>query len=207
MEAEGQADARRARQRRMQVDVVDAVRPVRRADATCRSSRCRCLRVEQVEHIDATAHALAEPIAAFDVDERGRLRADRVVFDERSRTEVPQPQAAEDVAQASTVAPPARRRVSTDPGMRSPCRIDVGETAARPARHRRRASATAWGDSSSPTRRRSGGSDARLRWCRRRRRRRARSRATASRADTWTAGAGRRPFARRPPRPWRARAA
>ena len=56
--------------------------------ATRRSSRCRRLAVEQVEDVERDPHVALELVAQAQVGERGRLRAPRVVLDQRPRPEV-----------------------------------------------------------------------------------------------------------------------
>jgi hypothetical protein len=58
------------------------------------------LRVEEVEHFDGNAQPFADFVAALEIDERRRLRPDRIVFDQWARTEVSKPHAAKGAAKA-----------------------------------------------------------------------------------------------------------
>ena len=115
------------------------------------------LGVEQVEDLEDEAGPGREAIADFAVPQRGRLRLDAGVFDQRTRTEVAQRgccrRAARDgstVSAAGDHAVEGARDVVTG-------RIVVGESRARERRRRRRRSATARSASSwstpRPTRR------------------------------------------------------
>src|SRR5438128_11764373 len=57
-------------------------------------------RVQQVEHLDGQPHVFSNSVTRFEIDEPCRLRSDRVVFDQRARSEVAKAQAAEDTADA-----------------------------------------------------------------------------------------------------------